>query len=260
MFRPFLAAALLGCAAASTTAEPLYPNSIVSNDLDFITEADDHVFRCLSFDGRARQEMPDKRGGDLFADDTFVFTARFDDGTRVGLWAHPDFGTRARAEKYARITAEAVGKLPTIMRRVLDHVVIHKGDETAFGEDQGHFFVLYSDNIDTRVRNHDIQETVFHESVHATLDAAHAGSSAWRRAQAADGGFVTEYAADNPTREDMAESALFAFALLIHPGRLPADVEQRVRRVMPNRLEFFHDLFVASGPVFQQVAEPRGCS
>lgn len=29
---------------------------------------------------------------------------------------------------------------------------------------------LYSDNIRTRIHNHDLEETVFHESVHATLD------------------------------------------------------------------------------------------
>jgi len=262
MIRPFCTTAFLALAAMSpplpAAANPLFPNSIVSNDLEFITEADEHVFRCLSFDGRDRREMPDKRGGDLFADQTYVFTARYGDGTSVGIWAHPDFRSQSRAQGYAETVAEAVGKLPTVMRRVLDHVVIHVGDETAFGEDQGHFFVLYSDNIDTRVRNHDIQETVFHESVHATLDAEHARSGAWQRAQQSDGGFITDYAANNPDREDMAESALFAFTMMTHPGRLPAEVEARVRQVMPNRLAFFEGIF--AGPVFRQVAEPQGCS
>ena len=85
--------------------------------------------------------------------------------------AHPKFKSWKTALKSVEPVAEAVGELPTFMRATLDHVVIHRGDETAFGESEGHFFVLYSVNIRTRIRNHDLEETVLHESVHATLDS-----------------------------------------------------------------------------------------
>ena len=64
------------------------------------------------------------------------------------------------------------------MRRMLDHVVIHRGNATAFAEYLGHFFVLYSANIKVRIRNHDLEETVFHEAVHATLDYKYTRSAA----------------------------------------------------------------------------------
>lgn len=38
--------------------------------------------------------MPDKRSDRLMAKDTFIFTARYTDGTTVGLWAHPKFKSR----------------------------------------------------------------------------------------------------------------------------------------------------------------------
>ena len=63
-------------------------------------------------------------------------------------------------------------------------------------------------------------------------------SAEWKKAQRADGDFVTEYARDRPNKEDMAESALFAWAILFYPGRLPDFVEEEVRRIMPNRI--FH--------------------
>jgi len=244
--------------ASSLTAEPLFPNSVVSNDLEFIKTSDDSAFACLSYEGTTRSEMPDKRHDELFAAGTFTFVARYKDGTSVGLWAHSDFGNQKQALHSIEPVAQAVGKLPTIMRSKLDHVVIHKGDETAFGEADGHFFVLYSDNIRTRIRNHDLEETVFHESVHATLDAKYLRSHTWRNAQRTDGAYVTHYAAQLPEKEDLAESALFAWAMLVHPGRLPRSIETQVRQIMPNRLAFFEDLFL-NKPLFHRVGSERGC-
>ena len=202
--------------------------------------------------------MPDKRRDTLFDNGTFIFQANYKDGTSVGLWAHSDFGSQAAALKSVEPVAQAVGKLPTVMRSKLDHVVIHKGDKTAFGEADGHFFVIYSDNIRTRIRNHDLEETVFHESVHATLDAKYLRNRVWRNAQRADGAFITNYAANLPKKEDLAESALFAWTMLVHPGRLPARVEQRARDIMPKRLAFFDDLFL-SKPIFYNVGKEQGC-
>ena len=224
---------------------PLYPNSVVSNDHEFIATSDESAFACLTFDGRREAEMPDKRSDRLMAKGTFIFTAHYADGTTVGLLAHPKFKTEKRARQSVEPAAEAVGKLPTFMRATLDHVVIHRGDETAFGESEGHFFVLYSANIRTRIRNHDLEETVFHESVHATLDSRYARSKTWLAAQKADGDFITKYARRLPKKEDLAESALFAWTMIMHPDRLPANVEARAREIMPNRLAFFEDLFLA---------------
>lgn len=242
----------------SALADPVFPNSVVSNDLEFIKTTDQDVFSCLGFVGSRRAEMPDKRSNQLFVNGVFVFKAQYKDGTTVELWAHPDFETEVKALGSVEPVALAIGKLPTIMRSRLDHVVVHSGDETAFGEAEGNFFVIYSDNIKTRLQNHDLEETVFHESVHATLDARYLRSRAWRNAQRADGSYVTNYAANSPAKEDLAESALFAWAILVHPGRLPSHIETEVRAIMPNRLAFFEDLFLDQ-PVFFRVADQRSC-
>jgi len=255
----FLAGCLSLVALSATVAgAPLYPNSVVSNDHEFIATSDESAFACLTFDGRREAEMPDRRTDRLMARDAFIFTARYTDGTEVGIWAHPKFKSQKKALKSVEPVAEAVGKLPTFMRATLDHVVIHRGDETAFGEDQGHFFVLYSANIRTRIRNHDLEETVFHESVHATLDSKYARSKKWLEAQKADGDFITKYAKRLPKKEDLAESALFAWTMIMHPGRLPTNVEARAREIMPHRLAFFEDMFLAR-PTFYSVRKHRGC-
>jgi hypothetical protein len=238
---------LLGVAltsAAPLAAEPLYPNSVTSNDLDFIHDDDPAAAFCLRFTGLAQAEMPDKRHDDLFADDVRVFAASYSDGTQVELWVHPSIATEVEATALVTPVAQAIARLPSQMRGLLNHVVIHNGDETAFAEDVGRFFVLYSDNIRARISTHDLQETVFHESVHATLDVPHSDSDGWRAAQIDDGQFLTTYAAENPDDEDMAESALFAWAMIKHPGRLPPEIETAVTALIPNRLAYFEGLFV----------------
>jgi len=195
----------------------LFPNSIASNDIDFISESDSSLLAELKFIGNDRRELADKRTDILFDD------------------------SRKEATHYAKMLLGPVGKLPMLMRKKLAHIVILKGNESAFAEDKGHFFSIYSENIDIRYENNDLEETVFHESVYATLDEIYAGSEVWLSAQRSDNGFITNYAERNPNKEDLAESALFAYTYLKFPDRLPAYVITWMENMMPNRLEFLRD-------------------
>lgn len=244
----------------SACSRPIYLNSVVSNDLEFITRQDAHAFVCLDYVGRERREMPDRRSNQRFADDTFIFAARFDDRNELEIWAHPRFGTVKSARRHVEMIVRPLGRLPSFMRQRLSHVVLHEGDEVAFAQDKGHFFVLYSENVKRRIRSHDIEETIFHEAVHATLDDDYRRGTDWLEAQQADGAYVTYYAANNPDTEDMAESALFAYTLLHHPGRLPVHIEQEVQLVMPNRLAYFEKLFEKLAGTVTEVDQPPDCS
>ena len=239
-------------------AEPLFANSVVSNDLEFIQTDDESVFSCIAYWGKRRDEMPGNADAPLMVDDVHIFLARYKDGTSVGIWGHPDLGTREEALAFVEPVAQAVGKLPTLMRRKLNRVTINKGDRVAFAESRGRFFTMTSRNIKKRISTHDLEETIFHESVHATLDLPHSKSEAWQKAATQDGDFITRYAARKPQKEDLAESALFAFAMIRHPGRLPADIEAAVREIMPHRLAFFEALFTAK-PHFYRSGFAQGC-
>ena len=225
------------------TADPIFENSVVSNDIDFITSADPSRFACLTYSGQERAEMPDKRSDALFADNVDVFEIKFDDGTSLLAYAHPDLGGRAEAADVLSRIGPRLGRLPHFMRDRLSHIILHAGDETAFAESEAQFFVLYDRNVARRIATNDLEETLFHESVHATLDAEIASSTAWRAAQKADGTFLTRYARSQPQREDLAETALFAFAHIHHPDRLPATVRTSMAELVPARLAFFKTLF-----------------
>lgn len=235
-------------------AGPPFRNSIVSTDIDFIRSDDPTIAFEVLDRGRARKEMPDKRSDELILDDVYVFDLVFEDGARVEVWADPEFESRADAEAYVSMIGAALGKLPAELRDPLSHVILHIGDEVAFAEELGNFFVLYSANMDKRVRQHDLEETIFHETIHATLEAEHASNPRWLNAQRADPGFITEYAASQPLKEDLPESALFAYTLIRHPGRLPTELEQTIRQSMPRRLQYLTELFQPE--IFEPPATP----
>lgn len=225
-------------------SSPLFINSIVSTDIDFIQSDDPDAFLSLSFVGRDRKEMPGSLDSEeLIDEEAFIFEATFSNNKKLPIWLHSSFGTEEAAQEYAEKATGPLGKLPQFMRDRLDHVVIHKGDHTAFGEHIGHFFVLYSDNMDTRISNNDLEETVFHESVHASLDLDYAEGEEWISAQVQDCQFITHYAKDNFDGEDLAETAIFAYTMITNPGRLDSSTEDWIKLEIPNRLAFFRALF-----------------
>jgi len=239
-------------------ADPIFPNSVVSNDIDFIQPSDPTVFQCAEFANRSRQEMPSTLRSGLFMDDVYVFDTQYSDGTSVPIWVDPQIGDRATAENYVTTVAQRVGQLPTLMRAPLGHIVINAGDAAATAEEDGGFFILYADNIDTRVSNHDLSETVFHEAAHVSLQNEWLATNDWQDAVKADAGFITDYAATRPA-EDFAESALFAYTYLKNPDRLPADVLTAIEETIPNRVNVFDNIIVQWAPHTYSVGPAKSC-
>jgi hypothetical protein len=232
---------LLGIGGPAGAGE--FASSVVGTDFDFVTVEDASAFLGLEFVGRRRAEMPDKsvEDGDLFQE-AFVFEARFDDPTKVLIYVDVDFLDSKAAEVEARRYVDPLGRLPAELRRGVSRLVVHRGGaETTAFSDVG-LIVVYSDNATKRIGTHDLEETMFHESVHAAWDAKHARSEGWKRAQMADGRFVTRYARGKPDREDLAETALFAYTLLHHPDRLPAEVRRELRETIPHRIAYIAEL------------------
>ena len=102
---------LLSFWGAAANCETLFPNSVVSNDIDFIRVNDHTENSDLKFVGIERKEMPDRRTSELFDNSAFVFSAEYDDGTSLGIWASSEFINRSEAEGYVRRVLGPVGKL-----------------------------------------------------------------------------------------------------------------------------------------------------
>jgi len=246
--RCLLAAAAL-LVASPAGADELYPSSVVGTEFDYITDKDPDTFKSLEFKGKGPEEMPDKSGDAPLIQEAYRFDATFSDGTKIRLNVDADFESEGAAKKEALRYTPRLGKLPTSLRRGVERVVVHKGnpDTTAFS-DRG-LIVVYSANATKRISTHDLEETIFHESVHAAWDGLHAKSKGWLAAQRSDGKFITRYARKNPKGEDLAESALFAFTLIHHPERIPAPDAKKIRAAIPARIAFVKTLLPPDKPL-----------
>jgi hypothetical protein len=249
--KTLIAAALLLAASFShAEEEPLFKSSVVGTDFDFILESDPDTFVELKSLGKGEAEMPDKTDDAApLLKTAFRFVSSYKDGASIDMAIDIGFETEEQARKEALRYTPRLGRLPSVLRRGVSRLVIHKGKENATGFSDVGLIVLYSDNATKRIGTHDLEETVFHESVHAAWDKEHSASAGWLEAQKKDGRFVTEYARKNPKGEDLAESALFAYTLLRHPERIPKADADRIRAAIPARIAFVEKLLPATEPV-----------
>jgi len=241
--------------SATPTYADLYPSSVVGTDFDYILETDPDTFICLEFKGQGWREMPDKTSESPLKQKAFIFVSYFNDGTSIDMAIDADFETEDKARKEALRYTPRLGKLPTSLRSGVKRVVVHKGDATAFS-DVG-LMILYSENATKRISTHDLEETVFHESVHASWDGPHANSPDWLTARKSDGLFVTTYAKKNG--EDLAESALFAYTLLHHPERIPSVDSAKIKSAIPARIAFVKELLPLDKSIHYAVGPKYEC-
>ncbi len=92
-----------------------------------------------------------------------------------------------------------------------------------------------------------------------TLDLKYAGSAAWHAAQNSDNRFLTSYGERHPEREDLAETVLFAYGLIRHPGRIPPVDSRDIIAAVPARLAFIRNILSLEPQVPPAPIPPEGC-
>ena len=77
----------------------------------------------------------------------------------------------------------------------------------------------------------------------------HSASAGWIAAQGKDPAFISTYARDNPTREDIAESFLPYLAVRYRPERISQTLANTILQTIPNRIAYFDSLGLNMLPV-----------
>ena len=225
---------------------------------DIIRADDPDSFLCLQPQGQGTRQIWDKRVDGEPLVEAWLFTARFTDGTGIEIAINPEFGSSEAARTEALRYTTPLGQLPTSLRRGIERFSVHGGDQ-GFHAGTGQI-VVYAGRADQRLTYAHLEESIFHEAVHASWDAIHRLAPEWKAAQAADGGFLTDYAADSPEREDLAETALFALALLHHPDRFPPVDSADTRRAVPHRIDYIAGLLPPGAPLTFAVGPVQDCA
>jgi hypothetical protein len=216
-------------------ANPPYQGTIYL-DSGIITDKDPTTFVSLTDAGRGERAMFDRRINSARKFNAFLFNVKFSDGLHAEVQVNPEFETvdaaRAPAEKYAR----AIGQLPNVLRTRVNTVWIHQGVEPFGGGNNN--ILIHVGQAELYQRDGILEETLIHEASHTSLED-HNFAAEWIEAQRRDNNFISTYAQQNPTREDVAESFLCYLAIRYLPDRISAANTETIVRTIPNRIAYF---------------------
>jgi len=234
---------VVGVAACGEDAEPV---GLVSRpppfggtifiDPDIITSSDPTTYESLSAAGQGSRTMFDRRVSGWITVDAYLFNASYDDGLTVEVQVNPEFGGAAAALAEAEKYAEVIGRLPTALRADVETVWIHRGTEPFGGGNNN--LLIHVGQADLYEADGILEETFVHEAAHTSLDAAHASAPGWLAAQAADARFISTYAQDFPSREDIAESFVPYLAVRYRSDRISTSLANTILATMPNRIAY----------------------
>ncbi len=252
-----LVSALVISLPLQAAADPPF-DSTADTVFDIITNSDPSSFICLSYEGRTIRQMWDKRRDNEFDLNVYLFRAFFGEGPAMDIIVNPEFGSQQAARDEVDRYTTRLGQLPLVFRHGIRQFGIHKGNPT-FSAGPGKVFV-YAGKTTQRIEENHLEESLMHEAVHATLDARYARSPEWQAAQESDGGFVTRYGKRHPQGEDLAESALFAYGLLRHPGRIPPVDSRVIAQTIPARIEFIAWMLEQQPQLAPAPTPPGNCS
>jgi tetratricopeptide (TPR) repeat protein len=172
----------------------------------------------------------------------YLFDATFYDGSIIEVRIDPaieDTGARSElAEKYMKM----VGQLPGFLRSGIKTFSIYKAgdpkqsDSVVASEMDGHIN-FHSDLAERKPLR--LEEYIFHEAVHATLDDFHKNYSQWLAAQQNDGQFISPYAKEFSETEDVAESYSMYYVSRISDPQLHGSIVNTILSTIPNRIKYF---------------------
>jgi len=217
-------------------------------DPDIITSSDPSTFVSLSYNGRAQRTMFDRRVADWITISPYLFPAIFDDSMTIEIQVNPEFGTHEESQVQAEKFAPVIGRLTTELRKDVETVWIHKGVQPFGGGNNN--LLIHTDYSALHYEDQGIlEETFVHEAAHTSLDAYHSTTSQWIKAQEEDCRFISNYAEEHPTREDIAESYLPYFAVRYRSDRISTELKEKIESAIPKRIQYFDSQSFKMHPV-----------
>ncbi|MFK8058207.1 MAG: T9SS type A sorting domain-containing protein [Saprospiraceae bacterium] len=225
--------------ASFLAAQPPYAGTIFI-DPDIITAADPSAIESTTYSREEVVTMYDRRVNNWVDVNAFLFDVVWDDGLTSRAQVNAEFGDVATATIEAEKYAFLIGQLPTCLRRDVNEIWIHKGVNAYGGGNNS--ILIHTGQSALYERDGIIEETLVHEASHTSLDADHASSAGWIDAQRLDDEFISTYARDNPTREDIAESYLTWLMVRYRQDQISIQDFAKITEAIPNRLSYFDDI------------------
>ena len=206
-------------------------------DKDIITSADSSTLEVVIYSGIGQREMFDRRVNDWITINAYLFNASFNDGLMCEIQVNPEFGSPDSALAEALKYGEEIGRLPTVLRKDVETVWIHKGTKPFGGGNNN--LLIHTGQAANYINEGILEETFVHEAAHTSLDSSHTFSNGWISAQNSDCNFISNYAKEYPQREDIAESFLPWLAVKYRFDQISRGLKDTILQTIPNRIEYF---------------------
>jgi hypothetical protein len=224
------------CYGYFTYAKPPFEGTAYV-DKDIIQKNDPSDFISLEYVALAKENSYDRRNKAWSTEDMFVFNIKYEHKKGMRVRVNTEFGNVKNAQRQAERYAFVVGQLPLVLLRDVDTITIHKGKKLFGGGSRD--ILVHTGEGDDLSRDGFLEEVIFHEACHTSLDHDAWNNPALEKAQLSDDDFISTYALDFPHREDVAESCLMYFALKYRPERIPYGIKNLILETIPSRIDYF---------------------
>lgn len=219
---------------------------------DIVTADDPSAFIGLRATGSGARNVFDRRINSFTTIQARLFEARYADGRPIEVQVNPEFPAD-EAYVVATFYARAVGQLPRVLRRDVDALWIHRGNQPFGGGNRSiliHTGTLAADYI----ANGWLEEILMHEAVHTSLDAQLLASPGWQAAQVADNRYISDYA-QRSAGEDPAETFNAWFAQRHRADRIGPNLAATIANAVPARLAYLDALDLDLSPSTRNAIE-----
>ncbi|QXD25140.1 hypothetical protein F7C95_04365 [Opitutia bacterium ISCC 51] len=224
-------------------------------DPDIIFPSDPTTYLELEDAGQDDRLMFDRRPAAFVTYNAFLFNAHYLGDKSIEIQVNPEFETVEAARVEALRFAPVIGRLPNVLLKDVETVWIHKGNNPFGGGNNN--LLIHTEQADDYISDGILEETLVHEASHTSLDAEHAESDGWIATQNADPDFISTYARDNSTREDVAETFLVWLAVRHRPDRISDSLKETIEATIPNRLEYFDEQDLDLFPIIIPEKAPK---
>ncbi len=227
-----------------TTAQELPPYAgTVYLDPGWIVPEDLTSLTAVTYRGQEFATLFDRRVNAYRYVLTYSYTLNFNSKLSVVARVNTEF-SQEEAPGIAEKWGNVLGQLPLGLLEGLGELHLQPGDQLMGGNDATNptHVLIHTVHGDRNLSLGWAEEEVLHELAHAVLQHLQS-TSAWLDAQSADNCYISSYAADYPTREDVAESLAPYLALKLRPERVRASDQQKISDCIPARIAVFDDYF-----------------
>jgi len=214
-----------------------------------IIESDPTTFTSVSFTGTATPTSMWGPTGWSSNIPVYQFKADFSDSQSVTVNCDQDIGTKATCLQYAEKFSRSLGRVPWFSRWATRGLDLRPGTYgapsgcNAWGG--GGVITMCAGVGDTLMQAGNFEELMLHEGAHVTLDSEVLHSDAWKCARDMDKNYISQYAKDRPTSEDVTESVVPWYAWTYSKDRVAQDTITKITDSIPNRLSLFTELFAS---------------